>query len=79
MIFRSEPSQFMILADGDDNDGEVDAAPLIVAKGIKAGMNTLYTNRSAYATKLTLDSVSQSRNAVLDEQSLNCTEPFFLL
>ena len=30
----------MILVDGDDNEGEVDAASLIVAKSIKADMNT---------------------------------------
>ena len=64
MIFRREPSQFMILVDGDDNEGEVDAASLIVAKSIKADMNTVYTKRFAYSTKLTLDGASQFRNAV---------------
>ena len=51
--------------DDDDDEGELDAASLIVAKGIKADMNRVYTKRSAYSTKLILDSVAQSRNAVL--------------
>ena len=63
MIFRMEPSQFMTLLDDDDDEGGVDAASLIVTKGIKADMHMVYTKRSAYSTKLTLDSVSQSRNA----------------
>ena len=56
----------MTLVDDDDDDGgELDAATLIVAKGIKVDMNRVYTKRSAYSTKLILDSVAQSRNAVL--------------
>ena len=64
MIFHGEPSQFMILVDGDDNEGEVDATSLIVAKSIKADMNRVYMKSSAYYIKLIIDSISQSRNAV---------------
>ena len=36
MIFRKEPCPFITLVDDDDDEGVVEAASLIVAKGIKA-------------------------------------------